>query len=64
MKLACLDINECSEKNGGCNHICNNTPGSYHCSCNNGCYMERDGRTCTGDHVFVITGILSLLLVF
>ena len=29
----CLDINECDVLNGGCSHYCNNTDGSYYCSC-------------------------------
>lgn len=27
------DINECSIQNGACSQICNNTVGSYFCSC-------------------------------
>ncbi|KAI1899687.1 hypothetical protein AGOR_G00064340 [Albula goreensis] len=30
------DINECNRKNGGCDHECNNTMGSYRCSCQPG----------------------------
>uniref|UniRef100_A0A8C4E958 Growth arrest-specific protein 6 n=1 Tax=Dicentrarchus labrax TaxID=13489 RepID=A0A8C4E958_DICLA len=32
------DVNECSSNNGGCNQECNNTMGSYRCSCHQG-YM-------------------------
>uniref|UniRef100_A0A7N6BE54 Growth arrest-specific 6 n=1 Tax=Anabas testudineus TaxID=64144 RepID=A0A7N6BE54_ANATE len=32
------DVDECSNKNGGCDHECNNTMGSYRCSCHQG-YM-------------------------
>lgn len=32
----CIDINECSKENGGCDHRCINSPGSYNCLCNNG----------------------------
>ena len=28
-----IDINECSHNNGGCEDTCNNTMGSYKCSC-------------------------------
>ncbi|XP_059409416.1 growth arrest-specific protein 6-like [Carassius carassius] len=30
------DVDECSRANGGCVHLCNNTMGSYHCSCRHG----------------------------
>ncbi|KAL1021714.1 hypothetical protein UPYG_G00017080 [Umbra pygmaea] len=30
------DIDECNNQNGGCGHECNNTLGSYHCSCHTG----------------------------
>ncbi|XP_061891515.1 growth arrest-specific protein 6 [Entelurus aequoreus] len=32
------DVDECSKRNGGCDHECHNTVGSYHCSCRQG-YM-------------------------
>nr|XP_057945236.1 growth arrest-specific protein 6 [Doryrhamphus excisus] len=32
------DVDECSKRNGGCDHDCQNTMGSYHCSCHQG-YM-------------------------
>uniref|UniRef100_A0A8C7JMR5 Growth arrest-specific 6 n=1 Tax=Oncorhynchus kisutch TaxID=8019 RepID=A0A8C7JMR5_ONCKI len=39
------DVNECIKKNGGCNHECNNTMGSYHCSCHRG-YMLVGPQRC------------------
>uniref|UniRef100_A0AAQ4QP77 Growth arrest-specific 6 n=1 Tax=Gasterosteus aculeatus aculeatus TaxID=481459 RepID=A0AAQ4QP77_GASAC len=30
------DVDECSKRNGGCDHECNNTMGSYRCSCHQG----------------------------
>uniref|UniRef100_A0A8C7YTM1 Vitamin K-dependent protein S n=1 Tax=Oryzias sinensis TaxID=183150 RepID=A0A8C7YTM1_9TELE len=36
------DVNECSTANGGCDHECNNTVGSYRCSCRQG--YRLDGR--------------------
>uniref|UniRef100_A0A671QAL6 Growth arrest-specific 6 n=1 Tax=Sinocyclocheilus anshuiensis TaxID=1608454 RepID=A0A671QAL6_9TELE len=30
------DVDECSRGNGGCEHDCNNTMGSYRCSCRHG----------------------------
>ena len=42
------DINECNYSNGGCEHICNNTVGSYYCTCNSGYTLNKNGRNCTG----------------
>ncbi|XP_078571570.1 uncharacterized protein LOC144859154 [Branchiostoma floridae x Branchiostoma japonicum] len=38
-----LDINECSSNNGGCDHNCENTVGSYDCTCRDG-YQESGSR--------------------
>uniref|UniRef100_A0A452E444 Vitamin K-dependent protein S n=1 Tax=Capra hircus TaxID=9925 RepID=A0A452E444_CAPHI len=43
------DINECKDPvnvNGGCSQICENTPGSYHCSCKNGFVMLSNKKDC------------------
>ncbi|MCP3662876.1 MAG: hypothetical protein GY696_10325, partial [Gammaproteobacteria bacterium] len=37
-----LDIDECLSGNGGCQHNCDNTPGSYECSCLSGYKLEAD----------------------
>lgn len=42
----CTEINECDVSNGGCEHICVNTPGSYVCECPSGLNLRDDGRTC------------------
>ena len=42
------DINECQTSNGGCQHICVNTPGSRQCLCRTGYTLASDGRTCNG----------------
>ncbi|KAL3848352.1 hypothetical protein ACJMK2_019220, partial [Sinanodonta woodiana] len=42
----CIDINECEEA-GLCHQICNNTKGSYYCSCNIGYRLQVDNKTCT-----------------
>ena len=34
--------------NGGCDHGCRNTPGSYECTCNNGFVLAPNRRECTG----------------
>lgn len=41
-----LDINECEDKNGDCQHECLNTLGSYTCRCQEGYRLRPDNRTC------------------
>ena len=43
-----LDINECEEDNDGCSQICNNTQGSFECSCRDGYTLDGDGKNCSG----------------
>ena len=42
-----IDIDECDVSNGGCEHNCNNTDGSYYCSCDDGYSLQNDTK-CTG----------------
>uniref|UniRef100_A0A1X7UZT4 EGF-like domain-containing protein n=1 Tax=Amphimedon queenslandica TaxID=400682 RepID=A0A1X7UZT4_AMPQE len=35
-------IDECADKNGGCEQICNNTVGSFQCSCLVGFTLAND----------------------
>ena len=44
-----LDINECIRGTNGCAQLCNNTLGSYVCSCNSGYTLDADNRTCNGE---------------
>ena len=46
-----LDVDECTDNNGGCQHYCNNTVGSFGCSCRPGYRIAvKIGETynCTG----------------
>ena len=43
------DINECQTDNGGCTQTCDNTDGSYRCSCWDGYELASDGHNCTGE---------------
>ena len=40
------DTDECESDNGGCQHICVNTIGSYYCLCLPGYTLHEDGHTC------------------
>ncbi|KAK3592726.1 hypothetical protein CHS0354_007728 [Potamilus streckersoni] len=42
----CLDIDECVEDPGVCQHNCTNTVGSYQCQCPPGYSLSQDGHTC------------------
>ena len=46
------DINECTDNNGGCEHICVNNEGSYSCSCKSGYTLNSNGRNCSGKNMF------------
>lgn len=43
------DVNECSQQNGGCSHVCYNKLGSFHCACYSGYALSPDSRTCHGE---------------
>ena len=42
------DINECQTDNGGCTQTCDNTDGSYQCSCRDGYELTSDDHNCAG----------------
>ncbi|XP_078664159.1 P-selectin-like [Branchiostoma floridae x Branchiostoma belcheri] len=43
---SCNDIDECSAANGGCDHVCTNTMGSFQCSCVAGFTLNFDSHSC------------------
>ena len=43
------DNNECETNNGGCQHLCNNTLGSFECRCNPGFSLDSNLLDCTGE---------------
>ncbi|XP_070137463.1 protein tolkin isoform X1 [Drosophila bipectinata] len=40
------DVDECAVNNGGCQHECRNTIGSYICLCHNGYSLHENGHDC------------------
>ncbi|XP_078583742.1 CUB and sushi domain-containing protein 3-like [Branchiostoma floridae x Branchiostoma japonicum] len=43
---SCSEIDECLAANGGCDHACTNTAGSFYCSCVADYNLNADGFTC------------------
>jgi hypothetical protein len=43
------DVNECSVDNGGCQHACDNSMGSFQCICPPGYRLAKDKRSCEGE---------------
>ena len=52
--MVTIDIDECSMQVDECDHTCNNTLGSYTCSCNDGYLLDRNGLQCNGKYVAII----------
>ncbi|KAH8417139.1 hypothetical protein KR222_004379 [Zaprionus bogoriensis] len=51
------DIDECAMNNGGCQHECRNTIGSYMCFCHNGYSLHENGHDCKeGECKYEISG--------
>lgn len=47
MCAAGMDL--CLESDHGCEHICESSPGSFHCLCLPGYTLNDDGKTCAGN---------------
>lgn len=47
--MPCVDVNECRYYQGVCDHKCENTEGSYRCSCTSGFQLSNDGSSCDGN---------------
>jgi len=44
----CTDVDECVINNGGCQYACENTAGSFVCTCPPGYLLDADRRHCIG----------------
>ena len=63
IQLFCsLDINECETNEGGCEHICNNTMGSFECLCQQGFNLADDGLQCNGKTNFFIMHMVDVIV--
>ena len=47
------DVDECQVNNGGCAQTCNNTDGSFECSCGIGYTLAGDGLGCDGIRIYL-----------
>ncbi|KPJ02950.1 Tolloid-like protein 1 [Papilio xuthus] len=41
-----MDVDECAENNGGCQHECRNTLGGFECACHSGFALHHNRRDC------------------
>ncbi|KAK4882987.1 hypothetical protein RN001_006306 [Aquatica leii] len=46
LQVSITHMDECAVNNGGCQHECINTLGSYTCACHNGFTLHENGRDC------------------
>ena len=53
------DINECIDETSRCTHNCQNTLGSYTCSCTSGYRLSSDGYTCNGKSLKSLVRLLA-----
>ena len=58
--MVTIDIDECSMQVDECDHNCNNTLGSYTCSCDDGYSLDRNGLQCNGK---VSTALLQPIII-
>ena len=62
--LVPLDDLECDTDNGGCEQICINTIGNFHCNCSEGYLINDNGFSCDGEKAsFIIVHSLSIPLI-
>lgn len=54
------DINECLSGSHSCNQTCQNTAGSYQCTCNSGYVLSSNGRSCNGKRYNIVEKVLVM----
>ena len=64
--LIIIDINECTDDIDGCEHVCVNEIGGYHCECNDGFQLDDDNHGCPGIYseyyyssIYISSGLLD-----
>ena len=53
-----IDKDECNTNNGGCQHTCVNTAGSYQCQCRSGYTLSGNNQSCDGVLLYHIYKII------
>ena len=62
LHLLCFqDVDECTNNNGGCEHLCRNTIGSFLCDCGAGYQLDRNGLNCNGKLWMFLPGWMKSL---
>lgn len=56
------DVNQCMDKNGGCEQLCVDLPGAYRCSCFDGYLLAENNFNCTGTLYVTHISINALML--
>ena len=54
-------MDECQTNNGGCNQTCNNTVGSFSCSCGIGYILAANNLDCEGRHRILHANVENFL---
>ena len=58
------DFHECEIDNGGCDQICINAVGDFHCNCSEGYVLNEDGYTCDGENKMTYVNNYILAVIF
>lgn len=53
LSVVFIDLDECVEELHLCQQVCQNTLGSYRCSCSPGFQLSSDGTSCSGEWISV-----------
>lgn len=52
----------CATGDHDCEQVCISTPGSYKCACREGFTLMDNGRSCSGEWVFVSEGMCPSMI--
>ena len=63
MLFVVVDVDECATNNGGCHQTCNNTIGSFSCSCLTGWMLSANNKACDGEWYLNIIIIILINII-